>query len=148
MPGLPSQIPWRRFVCVLRKLGYTARKAKRGLVRSFVNQNRNPNVICRNPTPETTCARQCCVSIFVSFFVSFFSTRMSSCICWKTRSDAQTTPHGHLDRTCENTVRPMKHHRESPDEILFAANVPRMHQRRPRRKSSSPNELQDCPALD
>src|SRR5437879_3627661 len=59
----------------------------------------------QEPTLETTCAHQRGVSIFVGFF----STRMSSCICWKTRSDAQTTTHGHLDRTCENTVRPMKH---------------------------------------
>jgi len=45
MHGLPTQVPWRRFVCVLRKLGYTAQKGKAGSARSFVNPGRNPNVI-------------------------------------------------------------------------------------------------------
>jgi len=45
MLGLPTQLPWRRFVCVLRKLGYTARKGKAGSARSFVNSGRNPNVV-------------------------------------------------------------------------------------------------------
>ena len=45
MLGLPTQLPWRRFVCVLRKLGYTARKGKAGSARSFVNPGRNPNVV-------------------------------------------------------------------------------------------------------
>src|SRR6266851_4427124 len=40
MPGLPTQVPWRRFVCVLRKLGYTAQKTKQGSERSFVNPGR------------------------------------------------------------------------------------------------------------
>ncbi len=58
------------------------------------------------------------------------------------------TTRGHRDQTCENIVRPMRHHGESPDEIPFSASMPRMHQRRPRRKSSAPNELWDCPALE
>jgi predicted RNA binding protein YcfA (HicA-like mRNA interferase family) len=45
MPGLPAQIPWRRFVCVLRKLGYSAKKGKAGSARSFTNPNRVPNVV-------------------------------------------------------------------------------------------------------
>ena len=45
MPGLPTQLPWRRFVCVLRKLGYTAQKGEAGSARSFVNPGRNPNVV-------------------------------------------------------------------------------------------------------
>jgi hypothetical protein len=45
MPGLPTQLPWRRFVCVLRKLGYTAQKGKAGAARSFTNPNRPPTVI-------------------------------------------------------------------------------------------------------
>jgi len=45
MPGLPTQVPWRRFVCVLRKLGYTAQKTKQGAKRSFMNPNRMPKVI-------------------------------------------------------------------------------------------------------
>jgi hypothetical protein len=53
MPGLPTQIPWRRFVCVLRKLGYTAKKTKPGSARSFVNPARNPNVVSfREPHPD------------------------------------------------------------------------------------------------
>jgi len=52
MPGLPTQIPWRRFVCVLRKLGYTAQKTRHGSARSFVNSGRNPNVVSfREPHP-------------------------------------------------------------------------------------------------
>jgi len=45
MPALPSQLPWRRFVCVLRKLGYTAQKGKAGAARAFTNLNRVPEVI-------------------------------------------------------------------------------------------------------
>jgi len=45
MPGLPTQVPWRRFVCVLRKLGYTAQKGKAGAARVFTNPNRMPKVI-------------------------------------------------------------------------------------------------------
>ena len=45
MPGLPTQVPWRRFVCVLRKLGYTAQKGKAGAARAFTNPNRLPKVI-------------------------------------------------------------------------------------------------------
>jgi hypothetical protein len=45
MPGLPTQIQWRRFVCVLRKLGYTAQKTEPGAARSFLNPGRNPNVV-------------------------------------------------------------------------------------------------------
>ena len=45
MPGLPTQVPWRRFVCVLRKLGYTAQKGKAGAARSFANPGRIPNVV-------------------------------------------------------------------------------------------------------
>ena len=45
MPGLPTQVPWRRFVCVLRKLGYTAQKGKAGAARAFTNPNRIPRVI-------------------------------------------------------------------------------------------------------
>jgi predicted RNA binding protein YcfA (HicA-like mRNA interferase family) len=39
------QLPWRRFVCVLRKLGYTAQNGKAGAVRAFTNPNRTPNVV-------------------------------------------------------------------------------------------------------
>jgi hypothetical protein len=53
MPGLPTQIQWRRFVCVLRKLGYTAQKTEPGAARSFLNPGRNPNVVSfREPHPD------------------------------------------------------------------------------------------------
>jgi len=53
MPGLPTQIQWRRFACVLRKLGYTAQKTEPGAARSFLNPGRNPNVVSfREPHPD------------------------------------------------------------------------------------------------
>jgi hypothetical protein len=52
MPEVPTQVPWRRFVCVLRKLGYTAQKGKAGSARSFMNPGRIPNVVSfREPHP-------------------------------------------------------------------------------------------------
>ena len=52
MPELPTQLPWRRFVCVLRKLGYTAQKTKQGSIRSFMNSERIPNLVSfREPHP-------------------------------------------------------------------------------------------------
>jgi hypothetical protein len=52
MAGVPTQVPWRRFVCVLRKLGYTAQKGKAGAARAFTNHNRMPKVISlREPHP-------------------------------------------------------------------------------------------------
>ncbi len=52
MPGLPTQVPWRRFVCVLRTLGYTAQKTKQGSIRSFTNPERIPNLVSfREPHP-------------------------------------------------------------------------------------------------
>ena len=52
MAGLPAQVTWRRFVCVLRKLGYTAQKGKAGAARSFANLGRTPSVVSlREPHP-------------------------------------------------------------------------------------------------
>ena len=45
MHELPTQLPWRRFVCVLRKMGYTAQKGKAGAARAFTNPNRMHKVI-------------------------------------------------------------------------------------------------------
>ena len=45
MSALTSQLPWRRFVCVLRNLVYTAQKGKAGAARAFTNPNRVPKVI-------------------------------------------------------------------------------------------------------
>ncbi len=55
MSGLPAELPWRRFICVLRKLGYRPDKAGRGTTRSFVNRARNPSRISfREPHPHQT----------------------------------------------------------------------------------------------
>ncbi len=52
MPALPPQVPWRRFLGVLRKLGYTAQKGKAGSARSFCNLSRSPQVVLfREPHP-------------------------------------------------------------------------------------------------
>jgi hypothetical protein len=76
MSGLPTQVPWRRFVCVLRKLGYTTQKGKAGSARSFANPNRSPEVVSfREPHPGANLRPRCCGCIFANFF----STRMSSC---------------------------------------------------------------------
>jgi len=52
MSGLPPQVPWRRFVRVLRKLGYTPQKGKAGSARSFFNPRRSPSLVSfRDPHP-------------------------------------------------------------------------------------------------
>ncbi len=52
MSGLPTQIPWRRFVRVLRKLGYIPQKGKAGSARSFFNPRRSPHLVSfREPHP-------------------------------------------------------------------------------------------------
>jgi hypothetical protein len=54
MSGLPTQVPRRPFVRVLRKLGYAAQKGKAGSVRAFVNPSRNPEVVSfREPHPAS-----------------------------------------------------------------------------------------------
>lgn len=45
MPGLPAQLPWRRFVCVLKSLGYQELSSKAGAARSFHNPNGQPPVV-------------------------------------------------------------------------------------------------------
>ncbi len=45
MSELTTQFPWRRFVCILWKLGYTAQKTKQGSARSSVNPTSIPNVV-------------------------------------------------------------------------------------------------------
>ena len=104
MPALHAQLPWRRFVCVLRKLGYTAQKGKAGAARAFTNPNRVPKVISMHkPHPGKNLGAM----MLRSIFRNFSSMKMSSCICSKTaRSDAQTTARGHPDLACENSVRP------------------------------------------
>ena len=45
MSGFPTQLPWRRFVCVLRALGYHPLKSHRGSLRLFSNPKRSPNLV-------------------------------------------------------------------------------------------------------
>jgi hypothetical protein len=52
MSGLPAQLPWMRFMCVLRSLGYSPQAAKRGS-RSFSNPARSPHTVSlREPHPS------------------------------------------------------------------------------------------------
>ena len=52
MSGLPAQIPWRRFVRVLRELGYRAQKRKAGSGILFASPRRNPRLVSlREPYP-------------------------------------------------------------------------------------------------
>jgi predicted RNA binding protein YcfA (HicA-like mRNA interferase family) len=55
MSGLPNQLPWRRFVCVLHKLGYLPQKTGRGSARVFLNPTRRPATVSfREPHPHDT----------------------------------------------------------------------------------------------
>jgi len=45
MSALPAQLPWRRFVCLLRDLGYRPLKSHRGSLRQFVSPTRSPNLV-------------------------------------------------------------------------------------------------------
>lgn len=44
MSAIPPQLPWRRFVCVLRDLGYRPLKSHRGSLRQFLCPTRDPNL--------------------------------------------------------------------------------------------------------
>jgi len=55
MSEVPKQLPWKRFVHVLHRLGYQQLKARRGSTRLFSNPTRNPNLISlRQPHPGDT----------------------------------------------------------------------------------------------
>jgi len=55
MSGFPTQLPWRRFVCLLRDLGYRPLKSHRGSVRHFFNPTRSPNLVSfHEPHPGDT----------------------------------------------------------------------------------------------
>ena len=55
MQEWPTQLPWRRFVCVLHRLGYVPQKAGRGSVRVFFNATREPHTVAfREPHPGGT----------------------------------------------------------------------------------------------
>jgi predicted RNA binding protein YcfA (HicA-like mRNA interferase family) len=45
MSGFPMQLAWRRFVGLLRDLGYRPLKSHRGSVRQFFNPTRSPNLV-------------------------------------------------------------------------------------------------------
>lgn len=45
MSDIPPQLPWRRFVSVLRDLGYRPLKSRRGSLRQFFCPTRNPNLV-------------------------------------------------------------------------------------------------------
>jgi len=146
MPALPPQVPWRRFLGVLRKLGYTPLKGKAGSARSFCNPSRSPQVVSfREPIPGKTCASAWCTNTFASFS----SPPMSSSGCWKTaRAGAQTTARAHPGRSCGNSVLPRRRLADSPDEIPFPAGMSSMHPRPPRGKSAVPTELPAHPVPD
>ena len=55
MPGLPTQLEWRRFVRVLHRLGYVPQKSKAGSLRPFVHPKRIPTCVWfREPHPGDT----------------------------------------------------------------------------------------------
>jgi len=43
--GFPTQFHWRRFVCLLRDLGYRPLKSNRGSLRHFFNPTHRPNLV-------------------------------------------------------------------------------------------------------
>ena len=45
MSAIPPQLPWRRFVCLLRDLGYRPLKSGRGSLRQFFCPTRTPNLV-------------------------------------------------------------------------------------------------------
>jgi predicted RNA binding protein YcfA (HicA-like mRNA interferase family) len=52
---LPTQLPWRRFVCILHRLGYVPQRAGRGSMRVFVSTTREPHTVSfREPHPGDT----------------------------------------------------------------------------------------------
>ena len=55
MSAIPPQLPWRRFVCLLRDLGYRPLKSRRGSVRQFFCPTRSPNLVSfHEPHPGDT----------------------------------------------------------------------------------------------
>ncbi len=45
MPKLPTQLTWRRFICILKALGYIQMDSTRGSARDFHNPNRIPDLV-------------------------------------------------------------------------------------------------------
>ncbi len=42
---LPPQLAWRRFLCVLSKLGYKPAKSRRGSARALYSETRDPAIV-------------------------------------------------------------------------------------------------------
>src|SRR5260370_40360745 len=105
MSGLPTQIPWRRFVRVLRKLGYGAQKREAGSGILSFSPSRNPRLVSlRQAIPDKTCANECCPSTFGNFS----SLQMSPGGDWQTgKADAKATAHDGRGRRYANNVRPV-----------------------------------------
>ena len=45
MAKLPTQLAWRKFVAVLKALGYQEMKSGQGSARNFHNPNRDPQLV-------------------------------------------------------------------------------------------------------
>lgn len=45
MAKLPTQLPWRKFVAILKSLGYTELPSKGGSARNFHNPQRIPELV-------------------------------------------------------------------------------------------------------
>lgn len=55
MSGFPPQLPWKRFIRVLRDLGYRPLKPHRGSLRQFFSPTRSPNQVSfHEPHPGDT----------------------------------------------------------------------------------------------
>lgn len=67
MSVFPTQLPWRRFVSVLRDLGYRPLKSHRRSLRQFFSPTRTP---VRSPSTSLTwatrCTRQACSPRYVN----------------------------------------------------------------------------------
>lgn len=55
MSGFPTQLPLRRFACLLRDLGYRPLESHRGSVRQSFNPTHSPNLVSfHEPHPGDT----------------------------------------------------------------------------------------------
>ena len=63
MSVFPTQLPWRRFVSVLRDLGYRPLKSHRRSLRQFFSPTRTP---VRSPSTSLTWATRCTRQAFAA----------------------------------------------------------------------------------
>ena len=67
MSGFPTQLSWRRFVYLLRDLGYRPLESHRGSVRRFFNSTRSPNLVSfHEPHSGDSWTKQLCTTLFAS----------------------------------------------------------------------------------